>query len=239
MGTTIDRIAPTLRPEGRPDGWQRWRELLFVHWEVDPAAVRALVPEGLELDLWEGRALVGVVPFRMRGVRPWWLPRPFAQSFLELNVRLYVTHEGRPGVYFLSLDAASWTAVKAARAGWSLPYFHARMAVERAGDRVRYSSERIGGGASLRADYRVGRALGPSEPGSLQFFLLERYLLFVEREGRIRCGQVAHTPYRAFDATLLSLEQTVVSAAGLTHGEAPFSVHFSPGVDVEVFGFRP
>lgn len=241
----IDRIAPTRRPAGKNDGVQRWRDLLFVHWEVPVDALRACVPAALELDLWEGKALVGVVPFRMEGVRPRWLPPALAQDFLETNVRVYVTHQGRPGVYFFSLDAASWTAVQAARLGWSLPYFHARMHTTTSEEGVvHYRTQRCGpasDAASLEVHYTVGAPLAAGAPDSLEFFLLERYLLFVERGGRIHCGQVHHTPYPAHAAELLEIRENLIAPVGLTRttdADRPFCVHYSPGVDVEVFGFQ-
>ncbi len=246
----IDRLAPTRRPARRLAGHQTWRDLLFVHWEVPVEAVREKLPDGLEPDLFEGRMLVGLVPFRMNDVRPWWLPRPFAFNFLETNLRTYVTCKGEPGVYFFSLDAASWLAVKAARLGWGLPYFHANMSVlcepgdawartlSRPPDtRFEYESRRRDG-VGLEARWTVGEALGSSEPGSLEFFLLERYLLFVERKGTILRGQVHHAPYPAHAAHLDALSTDLGQAAGLPAFGEPACVHFSPGVEVEIFALE-
>ncbi len=233
----LDRVAPTRRPAGRAAGTQRWRELLFVHWSFPAAAVRALVPRSLELDLWGGRAWVGLVPFRMEATRTWWMPRPFGLDFLETNLRTYVHHRGAPGVYFFSLEASSWLAVHAARWSWGLPYHHAAMAATRTGDRVSYTSRRKRRGpATLDVTYDVGQALGPSAPGTLQHFLLERYHLMVERRGRVRRGQVHHRPYPAHAASLVSLDQSLVTAAGLPADGRLETVHYSPGVEVEVFG---
>src|SRR5688572_14478242 len=123
----IDRVSPTKRPEGTNAGTQNWRELLFVHWTFEPEIMRKLVPDVLELDLWEGRAYVGLVPFAMEDVRPAFSPRVLGMDFLETNLRTYVVHNGEPGVWFFSLEAASRLAVKAARMMWGLPYFHAEM----------------------------------------------------------------------------------------------------------------
>lgn len=231
----IDRERPA-RPEGPAGGEQRWRELLFLHWPVAAAELRALVPAELELDLWHDTALVGLVPFEMQGVRPSWLPRPAAQDFLEANVRVYVRHRDRAGVYFLSLEAASAAACAVARLTFGLPYFWASMRREHDRDLVRYDSRRrIGPPAHLRVVYRPGADLGASRVGTLQHFLLERYYLFVEREGRILCGQVHHEPYPARAVELIALEQSLVGAAGLHVSGAPAYAHWSPGVDVEVF----
>jgi uncharacterized protein YqjF (DUF2071 family) len=237
----IDRIAPTQRPQGSNAGTQRWRDLLFLHWEVAPASLHALLPAELELDLFEGKAYVGLVPFAMQAVRPSWLPARLALSFLETNVRVYVHHKGRPGVYFFSLEAASWLAVKAARAGWSLPYYHATMQLERISEEsIRYASARRSAQApGLELEYQLGEFLSPPKPGSLEFFLLERYLLFSKHRGRLQCGQVHHAPYPAQHAALLALEETLVAAAGIERPEGPPPlVHYASGVDVEVFALR-
>ncbi len=235
----LDRVTPTRPPAGRRrTGVQSWRDLLFVHYRLDPKSVRALVPPELELDLWDGDAWVGIVPFAMRGVRPWWMP--IGLDFLETNLRTYVHVDGQPGVYFFSLEAASWPAVQAARIGWGLPYHHAEMSSVRDGEVTRYATERHGSRAGLRVSYRVGAPLGPSEPGSLEFFLLERYYLFSKHRGEIHKGHVHHVPYPAHAATVSDIDERLISAAGMpaTSGP-PATVHFSPGVDVDVYGPWP
>ncbi len=233
----LDRISQAKRPDLSPSGWQRWSELLFVHWTFPIETVRPLVPAEIELDAWDGQMHVGLVPFRMFGIRPWWLPRVMALDFLELNLRTYVHYRGRPAVWFFSLEASSWLAVEAARTGWSLPYHYAEMSVARTGETVDYASRRIGSEARFEARYTIGAPLGPSEPGTLQHFLLERYLLLSQRGGRIWEGQVHHTPYPAHAASLTKIDQSMLVAAGLPAvTRPPATVHFSPGVDVEVFG---
>jgi uncharacterized protein YqjF (DUF2071 family) len=240
LALPLDRLAPTRRPEGKNAGTQSWRDLLFVHWSVPVDAVRPLVPAELELDPWDGRMWVGAVPFVMKDIRAWWQPKAVALDFLELNLRTYVHHRGRPGVWFFSLEASSWLAVKAARASWNLPYHHARMSTERDGDRVRYASRRRGsGGPELTVDYHIGEPLGPSEPGTLEHFLLERYLLFAWKGGRVLEGQVSHPPYFAHRADVETIHDELVAAAKLPPTKSPPELaHFSPGVDVEVFGPR-
>jgi uncharacterized protein YqjF (DUF2071 family) len=236
----IDRIAPTRRPDQRPQGYQQWRSLLFLHWSVPISELRKLVPDILELDLWEGTAYIGLVPFAMEDVRPAFWPAGLGMSFLETNVRTYVHHAGRPGVYFFSLEAASRIAVWAARRGWSLPYYHARMAMVRRDERVLYASQRGRSGPRLQLSYRIGESLGASEPGSLEHFLLERYLLFVERGERLQVGQVHHPPYPAHQAEAFEVHDELIAAAGLPAPNRPPDLcHYSPGVDVEVFSLRP
>ena len=237
----IDRIAPTLRPDDRPAGFQRWQSLLFLHWELPAAALEAHVPRGLTIDTFEGKAYVGVVAFAMRDVSLAPFPAmPGARHFLELNVRTYVHREGRdPGVGVFSLDAASSLAVVAARATFHLPYFRASMRLERDGDRVRYRSERKWPKptpADFRARYTIGAPLGTSEPGTLRHFLAERYILFTDvGGGRLELGRVHHRPYPLREAHVDEIEQSMVVAAGLPATEGAPMALYSDGVDVDVF----
>lgn len=233
----LDRVSPCRRPEGRAAGRQTWDNLLFVHYTFPPEAVRALVPAELELDLWRGEAWVGLVPFEMKDIRPAFVP--IGIDFLETNLRTYVHRNGEPGVYFFSLEASSLLAVEAARFGWGLPYFHADMSTVIEGDRVRYETRRRGGSPPVRAsfEYSVGAALGASKVGTLEHFLLERYYLFCTRGERLFKGQVNHVPYPTREVRLRDADGAagLLAAAGLTGGRFE-TVHFSPGVDVEVFG---
>jgi uncharacterized protein YqjF (DUF2071 family) len=240
----IDRISPTERPLGRPQGFQRWRTLLFLHWEVPAEALQALLPPQLTVDTFEGRAYVGVVPFTMRDVAPRWSPSvPGISHFHELNVRTYVHCEGKnPGVWFFSLDAAGSIAVLVARAGWDLPYHRASMDMQVTGDEVRYSSRRLWPGpkpAELSVHYRLGEVLGPAVPGTFEHFLAERYVLFAGGKKGIRMGRVHHKPYPLQRATVLSCEHSMIKVQGLPQADtAPLSLYAS-GVDVDIYGLEP
>lgn len=238
---TIDRIAPTRRPSGRPVGYQRWRSLLFMHWPVAVEALRPLLPRRLSIDLYDGVAYVGLVPFAMIGVRPPWAPKRLAFRFLETNVRTYVHVDGRePGVYFFSLDAQSRIAVEIARRRWGLPYHHAAMRLARRGATIEYSSRRRDrSGAGLTVRYEVGEPLGPSLPGTLEHFLLERYLLLVEGRGQLLLGQVHHAPYPVQRARVLDVHDELIGAARLPQPTGPPPlVHYAAGLDVEIFPLR-
>jgi len=240
----MDRLAPIVRPEGRPAGFQRWRNLAFLHWEVPVAALQALLPPELSVDTWEGRAYVGVVPFTMRDVAPRWAPSvPGISNFHELNVRTYVHHEGRdPGVWFFSLDAAGTIAVLAARAGWDLPYHRASMDLQIEGDEIRYSSHRLWPGpkpADLKVHYRLGEVLGPATPATFEHFLAERYVLYARGKSGIRKGRVHHKPYPLQQATVLQCEQSMVTVQGLPQADtAPLALYAS-GVDVDIYALEP
>lgn len=237
----LDRVSPTKRPEGANAGTQRWSELLFLHWTFPLEVIRPLVPASLELDPYDGEAWVGLVPFRMGDTRSAWMPKGTGLDFLETNVRTYVHHQGKPGVYFLSLEATSWLAVRVARFVWGLPYFHAEMSSVKEGDRVKYESVRKDGGARLAVEYSLGDMLGPSQVGTLEHFLLERYYLFLEKKGAVYRGQVNHVPYPAQRATVHAIEEGLFAADGIPGGSVgmPKTMHYASAVDVEVFGPDP
>jgi hypothetical protein len=243
MVPIMDRLAPTRRPDDRPAGFQRWRTLAFLHWEVPVDALAALLPEALTVDTFEGRAWVGVVPFTMRDVSPWWAPSvPGISNFHELNVRTYVHLRGeQPGVWFFSLDAAASIAVIAARTGWHLPYYRASMELTMDGDDVHYTSRRLWPGpkpAEFEARYRIGESIGEAVPGTFEHFLAERYLLFADPGDGLQMGQVHHRPYPLHRAEVLEVTESVVAAAGLPATSGAPHVLYSPGVDVDVFALE-
>jgi uncharacterized protein YqjF (DUF2071 family) len=176
--------------------FMRWHELVFLHWPVRPQLLQPLIPPHIELDTFDGRSWIGVVAFRMSGVRPRWVPFSFA--FPELNVRTYVKTPGRPGVWFFSLDATSWIAVRAAR--WQgLPYYDARISVRLETDTVHYRSVRIhknAAPAELDASYRPTGAMYRAAPDTLDHWLTERYSLYsADHAGRVVYGEIHHLPW--------------------------------------------
>jgi uncharacterized protein YqjF (DUF2071 family) len=211
-----------------------------LHWRVSAAALRPLVPEPLAIDTFDGDAFVGIVPFTMRGVRPRWAPAvPGVSSFHETNLRTYVHRDGcDPGIWFFSLDAARRLAVWIARTFWHLPYHAARMTLETS-NAVRYESHRRAGGAMFRGTVRPLGDPRAAAPGTLEHFLVERYLLYAQRpDGALRRGQVHHAPYPLQDAALSDWDESLFAAAGIERPATAPLVHFAPGVDVEVFGLR-
>jgi uncharacterized protein YqjF (DUF2071 family) len=234
----IDRIAPTRRPEGPAAGYQRWRHLAFVHWRLPPVVLRPLVPDALAIDTFDGDAFVGIVPFTMQGVRPRWAPAvPGVSSFHETNVRTYVHRGGvDPGVWFFSLDAANRLAVAIARTFWHLPYHHARMTLVADDGEIRYASQRRTGGAAFRATCQPRGEPGPAAGGTLEHFLIERYILYAQRrDGTLRSGQVHHAPYQVQVAELPDWDESLLAAAGIERPGGVPLVHYALGVDVEIF----
>ncbi|MGH9650386.1 MAG: YqjF family protein [Terriglobales bacterium] len=218
-----------------------WHDLLFLHWPLPAAALRGLVPESLDLDLYDGQAWVGVIPFFMSGIRLRGLPSvPGTSALAEVNVRTYVRFRGQPGVYFFSLDAASLLAVHTARTWYHLPYFHARMSVEREGDGVRYSSERRERPrpAEFRARYRPTSEVRASLPGSLEHWLTERYCLFTtDSRGGVLRADIHHVPWPLQNAEVELERQTLTQAAGIPLPQTRPLAHFSRRL--EVYVWRP
>jgi uncharacterized protein YqjF (DUF2071 family) len=227
---------------------QEWRHLLFLHWPVEPRALERLLPQGLEVDTFEGAAWIGLVPFTILPTRPPVLPLPVLPSFHEVNLRTYVRWRGGdPGVFFFSLDAASRIAVAGARTWYRLPYHFARMRMIREGTcetggefRIRYESNRLWPGPlPARCTLRYGPIpglLAPATPGTLDHFLVERYLLYTVSRGRLRRARVAHAPYSLRPAAFDSLDETLSRAAGLPGPSSGDRLaHYSPGVSVDIF----
>jgi len=216
---------------------QTWHNLLFAHWPVDAGALRALVPQVLQLDVYGGQAWIGVIPFRMTNVAPRGIPNvPFVSAFPELNVRTYVTVGGKPGVYFFSLDAGSTVAVAAARMLLGLPYFAARMRLDVSEGEVRYESEREPGSVGPAAFVGRYHPTGPVEPslaGTLEHFLTERYCLYrVDDSLHTHRLEVHHEqwPLQVADATIE--RNTMAEAAGIRLPATAPLLHYAHRMDM-------
>lgn len=239
------RLEAQERPSGSPVMFQSWRALLFLHWETPPDIVQASLPPGLFVDVYDGKAYLGIVPFLMHNVRPRFLPAlPHLSRFPEINLRTYVhDHEGRPGVWFYSLDVPRQLAVWAARKFFHLPYFRSRIEVREEGGVWNYRCVRKGEGGDSEPSfqYRPQSPLGESRAGRLEFFLVERYRLFsAAPSGRIWAGRVHHPPYGLRSVKLDQWSETLFRLADFTPpGRRPDHAVFADGVDVEVFSLDP
>lgn len=223
----------------------RWHDLLFMHWPVPSAALRDYIPRGLAIDTFDGTAWIGVVPFRMSGVRPRLVPPlPGLSAFPELNVRTYVTAEGKPGVWFFSLDAANPVAVEGARDVFHLNYYLADMRCERFGDEVHHRSERV------RANDRIPpgtfaaryRPVGPAyeaAPGSLDAWLTDRYCLYAaNRKGRLWRCDIDHAPWPLQPAEAEVERNTMTEQIRLALPETKPLLHFSRYLEVIAWGLH-
>jgi uncharacterized protein YqjF (DUF2071 family) len=242
MGANLEQVAhrPWPLPAG---GWvmaQSWHDLLFAHWPVPEAVLRAHIPARLSIDTFGGQAWLGVVPFRMSGVRLRGTPAvPWLSAFPELNVRTYVAAGGKPGVWFFSLDAGNALAVAVARSWFHLPYFRARMSCEACGGWIEYESQRTHRSAAsgvLKGRYRPVGAVFSAKPGSLEHFLTERYCLYtVDGAGRVIRGEIHHEPWPLQVAEAQLPKNTMAEAAGLSLPAQKPLLHFARRQDVVVW----
>jgi hypothetical protein len=224
----------TLRPmPHRP--WivaMTWHDLLFMHWPVPEAVLRAHVPPGLEIDRFDGQAWIGVIPFHMSGVRPRLMPLVLA--FPELNVRTYVRCDGKSGVWFFSLDAASRLAVWAAQRFFHLPYRLAAMSVSLQDGTVVYKSRRVAAPEiQLACRYNPSGDPAPSTAGSLEHWLTERYWLFAaNRRGEIFSGDIHHRPWPLQPAAVEIEVNSMTAPIGITLPQERPLTHFAKRLDV-------
>lgn len=234
------------RPWPLPGGtWvmrMAWEHLGFLHWRVPERLIAARLPAGLEVDRFDGSAWLGIVPFVMNGVRLRGCPGiPTTGSFLELNLRTYVKRDGRPGVWFFSLDAASWLCVRAARIGFHLPYFDADMDVS-VGDDVAYRSRRVHAGAPpgrFRAVYRSTGDKFLSRPGTLEHWLAERYCLYsADARGNLFRGEIHHAPWPLQPASVEVRESSLETLIGADLAGPPESALFARRLDVVAWALQ-
>jgi uncharacterized protein YqjF (DUF2071 family) len=186
-----------------------WYDLAFLHWPVPAEQLRPLIPSGLELDTYDGQAWLGIVPFGMSGVRPRCLPVvPWLSKFLELNVRTYVTAEGKPGVWFCSLDAANPVAVRIARKTFNLPYYDAAMRLHHEPDGWR--------------NYRSR--------------LIERYCLYAaDRQGGLYRGEILHAPWPLQCAEVDLIENRMAAPFRIKLPDIVPIAHFNRRIDVRAW----
>jgi uncharacterized protein len=222
---------------------QSWSQLLFAHWPIRVETLRPLIPAPLQIDTFEGQAWIGVVPFYMSHVRARGLPLVYGtHAFCELNVRTYVTYEGKPGVWFLSLDAGNRLAVLGARRTFHLPYYNAAMSLQREGDTIHYTSSRTHRNsppADFRASYQPTSQVFYSTPGTLVSWLTERYCLYAaDKSGHLYRAEIHHAPWPLQDAQATIQVNTMAQAGGVDLPDTPPLLHYAERLDVVTWYLR-
>lgn len=218
-----------------------WQDVLFVHWAVDPETVAPHLPEDVHVDVYEGTAYVGLVPFRMVDLRT--VGSPMTRTFAELNFRTYVSVDGRPGTYFFSLDAADDFVVRLSR--WQgLPYFRAETRLRDRGDRFEFGCRRTHDGAPparFEATYAPDGDLSPAAPDSLADFLVGRTRYYVVRDDAIHVGRVHRDHFEVADASATIRSNGMFDSVGMAHpGEDPTTWYAAPeGLDVTAGTVEP
>lgn len=222
---------------------QTWHDLLFAHWPVLADEARRAVPSSLQIDTFDGQAWIGVVPFRMSGVRPRLLPpAPWLSAFPELNLRTYVSVGEKPGVWFFSLDAGNSIAVEVARRWYNLPYFRARMSLRDSGDCAHYRSHRIHRSAppaDFVGRYRPTGGVFRAERGTLAHWLTERYCLYAQdRRCRLYRGEIHHDPWPLQPAEAEIEVNTMTLPHGIRLPSIAPLLHFARRLDVAVWPLK-
>lgn len=222
---------------------QTWLDLLFAHWPVAAEVLRPKIPHQIPIDTFDGKAWIGVTPFEVRGLRlrgtP---PAPSLSRFPEVNVRTYATVRGKPGIFFMSLDAASLPAVAAARRAYRLPYFRAAMQIGRRGGEIQYRSNRRsadGEPASLQLSYWPTGSVAPAVPGTLEHFLVERYCLYtLDDQGEVLRADIHHPPWPLQPAAARISLNSMGSPYRVPFETEPL-LHYSRRQDVVIWSLAP
>ena len=240
--TDLERLAVRNRPSGQPVMHQTWGKLLFMHWRIEEKLLRPLIPTELEIDTFDGSAWIAIAPFTMWDIRafpPFIPPVPGLSSMHETNVRTYVHYNRVPGVWFFSLDCNSAAAVFGARTFYHLPYLNAEIDLEQEEDTIDYWLERTDDPeAELAATWTIGESLPYSHPGSLEFFLTERYCLYSEDDSEIYRARIHHKPWPLQRASLTSLESTMIESQGLPTPSGEPLLHYAEEISVDIWSLE-
>jgi uncharacterized protein YqjF (DUF2071 family) len=218
---------------------QNWGKLLFMHWRIEEKLLRSLIPEALTIDTFNGSAWIAITPFTMWDIRalpPFLPPVPGLSSMHELNVRTYVYLDNVPGVWFFSLDCNSAAATLAARTFYFLPYYRAEIKLEEEDERIEYSLVRTDEpAAELQTSWKIGGTLPESQPGSLEFFLTERYCLYSEHNGELYRARIHHEPWPLQQAKLISLCSSMIESHSLPTPKGDPLLHYSEEISVDIW----
>jgi uncharacterized protein YqjF (DUF2071 family) len=234
----VDRETIRQRPAELPLMEHHWGKLLFMHWPLPAERLRALVPPQLEIDTFDGEAWVGVTPFTMWDVRLSFTPPvPYLSNFHELNVRTYVLYRGVPGVWFFSLNTNSSMTVLGARTFYFLPYFNADISLRQEGDIINYRLRRTDAArpAAFDASWEIGDELPEAQPGTLEFFLTERYCLYSASGESIYRARIHHPPWPLRQAALLSHSSDIAESDYLPKLKGKPLVHYAEELAVDVW----
>ena len=216
---------------------QEWRELTFMHWKVDPERLKPHLPDGLEIDLFDGEAYVGVIPFLMKNVRPRGLPSVSGIStFAEFNVRTYVIKDGQAGVFFLTLDAKSLVTCIYAPRAYGLPYRYAKAKIRYEGETLQWRSRRSSDGAELIGSTSNKGPLQSSDSNTLEHYFFERYCLYTEHKGCIRRAYVYHQPWSFTEAEVSLESNSLLESYNMGLDVlSPDLIHYSQGLLVKTW----
>ncbi|TGL77070.1 YqjF family protein [Leptospira yasudae] len=231
---------PWALPKAKPFMIQYWEDLAFLHWEIPLGFLEEVLPKGLSADTHQGKAYIGLVPFRMKGVRPTYLPPlPWLSTFPELNVRTYVQAQDKPGVYFFSLDASNPLVVEIARKFFHLPYLNADMTLQRKNIQKTFYSNRTDSRAAPARFHAVYQPISEpyrSRPGTLEHWLTERYCLYCKDSSeRIYRAEVHHLPWSLQKGECKIYENTILQSHRISVLQTEPLIHYSHSLKVALY----
>lgn len=244
MDITIEkRLDARKRPNETPIMHQEWKDLLFLHWRCNPEDIQKTLPPGLFVDTFDGDAFVTITPFYMENVSFLNFPMalPGINNFNEINVRTYVyDRHGNPGIWFYSLDINSLMASKGAQLTFFLPYHHAEITLAKKNDSISINGMRVGSSVAFDFDYsKTNKNTHLAEPGTLEFFLIERYTLFSFSSNQLYMGKVSHAPYPLTKASVTKSSNSLLKANALPVANTEAELfHYSSGVNVDIYSIK-
>lgn len=210
--------------------YQEWNHVLFLHWEVEPELIKELLPKGIELDLFQQKAWISLVPFTMQRIRPSFLP-DFApiSNFHEVNLRTYVKRDGKSGVYFFQIESEKWISTCLAKKLSGLPYEKAQIKRKIKGEDQFYQLRNNAKGFRFSTHFKTKSRTTPKNP--LELWLTERYCLYVEQGPHCYRYDIHHVEWQLDQVELTDLNANY-NIADFSLSSAPNLCHYSPGVQV-------
>jgi uncharacterized protein YqjF (DUF2071 family) len=235
-----DRLAMRQLPRFFPLIHQIWDKLLFVHWDIPVEIIRPLIPDPLSIDTFEGKAWITITTSTTRNLRPSFTPPiSLLSDFQQLSVRTYVHLKGKPGIWFFSLDANNFLAVLGARKFYDLPCHDAIIDTHHTDRTATFEMERVAGDEKFSAEWRVGDTVPPVKPGSLEFFLFERYCVYTGHKGVLSSYYIYHESWRLQKiGRLYAFNSNMIGNAGLPEPKAEPLLHCAGPVHVRIWPLK-
>lgn len=236
------RLEARQRPQENSFMFQEWRKLLFLHWEYDSNLIQNTLPEGVFVDTYKGKSYLTINVFFIQNLRLSNFPAiPGFSDFIEVNFRTYVYDKnGIPGIWFYSLDINSLLAASSGKNFFSLPYHYSELTEQQENGSISIEGTRVEANhSSMKFSYIPENETYIAEPDSIDFFLMERYVLFTYLNGKLHLGRVHHLPYSISKAKVLNNKNHLFE---LNSFNAPLSppniIHYSSNIDVEIFKLK-
>ena len=215
---------------------QKWRNLLFCHWPISPDILRPFIPSSLQLDTFNQWAWIGIIVFKMEGIYLRGMPIiSVVPGFAEINVRTYVQYNGKPGIFFLSLDVGDWASLHIAKRWYHLPY-QASDVIFRTESPLHYCQSKRRREQSIPAEFKVKYAPNSDifipKQGTIDHFLTERYCLYsTDLQGNLYSGEIHHQAWPLQHAEAEISSSTLLSPFGIDITDVLPLFHFSKGVN--------